>query len=124
VGLRFDATAKNPNAIPQKSARKQARGPDETYHFSSPRMDPEYLSILMCPKTKGSLRLASDAEVQQVNARIQADGAQTEPLQAGLVCDEGGLIYPVRDGIPVLLVAEAIPFGSPSDNPSPTESSA
>jgi uncharacterized protein YbaR (Trm112 family) len=87
-------------------------------------MDPEYLSILMCPKTKGALRLASEQEVAQVNEKIQASGAQTEPLQAGLVCDSGGLMYPIRDGIPVLLVAEAIPFGSPSDNPSPTESSA
>jgi uncharacterized protein YbaR (Trm112 family) len=78
----------------------------------------------MCPKTKGALRLASEQEVAQVNEKIQASGAQTEPLQAGLVCDSGGLMYPIRDGIPVLLVAEAIPFGSPSDNPSPTESSA
>lgn len=86
-------------------------------------MDPEYLSILMCPKTRGSLRLATDAEIAEVNAERQGE-ASPEPLEAGLVCDSGGLMYPIRDGIPVLLAAEAIPFRSATGNPSPTESPA
>jgi uncharacterized protein YbaR (Trm112 family) len=32
------------------------------------------------------------------------------PLESGLVPEEGNVIYPVRDGIPVLLTQEAIPL--------------
>ncbi len=86
-------------------------------------MDPEYLSILMCPKTKGSLRLASDEELSQVNLRQKAEADGGDTLQAGLVCESGGLLYPIRDGIPVLLADEAIELTPAPDEPNPTESS-
>ena len=70
-------------------------------------MDPEYLSILMCPKTKGSLRMASAAELEQAN-QGRSGGEGDEKLEAGLVCESGSLIYPIKDGIPVLLADEAI----------------
>ena len=80
-------------------------------------MDPEYLSILMCPKTKGTLRLASPEELSLVNQRRKGEGDGGEPLQAGLVCESGALFYPIRDGIPVLLADEAIELAKPSDEP-------
>lgn len=70
-------------------------------------MDPEYLSILMCPKTKGALHLASADELAQANAG-RTGGEGDETLEAGLVCESGSLIYPIKDGIPVLLADEAI----------------
>jgi uncharacterized protein YbaR (Trm112 family) len=54
----------------------------------------------------------------RVNARISAAGAPAlanrggepvrEPLAEGLVRLDRTLLYPVRDGIPILLVEEAI----------------
>lgn len=49
---------------------------------------PELLEIIVCPACHGSLALGGGAEPE-------------------LVCQDCGLAYPVRDGIPVLLVDEA-----------------
>ncbi len=50
-------------------------------------VDPKLLEILVCPLTKGPLRY--DAEAQE------------------LISDQAGLAYPIRDGIPIMLVDEA-----------------
>jgi uncharacterized protein len=53
-------------------------------------VDPKLLEILVCPLTKGPLRY---------------DRAAQE-----LISDEAGLAYPIRDGIPIMLVDEARPL--------------
>jgi uncharacterized protein YbaR (Trm112 family) len=50
-------------------------------------VDPKLLEILVCPLTKGPLRY--DAERQE------------------LVSEKAKLAYPIRDGIPIMLVDEA-----------------
>lgn len=50
-------------------------------------VDPKLLEILVCPLTKGPLRY---------------DAAKQE-----LISDRAGLAYPIRDGIPIMLVDEA-----------------
>ena len=56
-------------------------------------IDPELLSILRCPLTRSPLRQEGDF----------------------LIAETGGLRYPVRDGIPVMLIEEAqLPPGVPS----------
>ena len=50
-------------------------------------VDPKLLEILVCPLTKGPLRY--DAEQQE------------------LISDQARLAYPIRDGIPIMLVDEA-----------------
>ncbi len=50
-------------------------------------VDPKLLEILVCPLTKGPLRY--DAERQE------------------LVSEQAGLAYPIRDGIPIMLIDEA-----------------
>ncbi|MCC7046333.1 MAG: Trm112 family protein [Alphaproteobacteria bacterium] len=50
-------------------------------------IDPKLLEILVCPLTKGPLRY--DAQRQE------------------LVSERAGLAYPIRDGIPIMLVDEA-----------------
>jgi uncharacterized protein len=50
-------------------------------------IDPKLLEILVCPLTKAPLRY---------------DRAAQE-----LISDEAGLAYPIRDGIPIMLVDEA-----------------
>lgn len=50
-------------------------------------IDPKLLEILVCPLTKVPLRY--DASKQE------------------LISDQAGLAYPIRDGIPIMLVDEA-----------------
>ena len=50
-------------------------------------VDPKLLEILVCPLTKGPLRWDADA--------------------AELISDKANLAFPVRDGIPIMLVDEA-----------------
>jgi uncharacterized protein len=56
----------------------------------TPEIDPRLLEILVCPLTKAPLRY--DREAQE------------------LISDEAGLAYPIRDGIPIMLVDEARPL--------------
>lgn len=53
-------------------------------------IDPKLLELLVCPLTKGPLRY---------------DRAAGE-----LVSEQAGLAYPIRDGIPIMLVEEARPL--------------
>jgi uncharacterized protein YbaR (Trm112 family) len=57
--------------------------------------DPKLLAILVCPMTRAPLRL---------------DVAANE-----LVADRAGLAYPIRDGVPVLLIEAAREF-PPADD--------
>jgi uncharacterized protein len=81
-------------------------------------VDAELLAILACPETKQPVRLADDELVRRVNAAIAAgtlknrDGQTvTEPIQAGLVREDGQYLYPIRDDIPVMLIGEGIEVG-------------
>jgi len=53
-------------------------------------VDPKLLDLLICPLTKGPLRY---------------DRERNE-----LVSEQAGLAYPVRDGIPIMLVDDARPI--------------
>jgi uncharacterized protein YbaR (Trm112 family) len=55
--------------------------------FGPRAVDRKLLEILVCPLTKGPLRY--DMERQE------------------LISDKAGLAYPIRDGIPIMLVDEA-----------------
>ncbi|MGB4058512.1 MAG: Trm112 family protein [Alphaproteobacteria bacterium] len=50
-------------------------------------IDPKLLEVLVCPLTKSPLRY--DAKAQE------------------LISDQASLAYPIRDGIPIMLVGEA-----------------
>lgn len=75
----------------------------------------ELLEILACPETHQPLALADGAVLERVNARIAAGGCEnvggaevTEALEAGLVREDGQIVYPIRDEIPVLLIDEGL----------------
>ena len=78
-------------------------------------MDKKLLAILCCPSTQEGLNLASHDLLASVNKAIRTgnltnrDGVLLDiPLTDALVTDDGKLLYPVTDGIPVLLEGESI----------------
>jgi uncharacterized protein YbaR (Trm112 family) len=80
-------------------------------------VDASLVAILACPETHQPVHVADEATVARVNAAIAAgtvenrDGeAVSEPIQAGLIREDGAYLYPVRDDIPVMLIGEAIPL--------------
>jgi uncharacterized protein len=64
-------------------------------------MDKALLSILCCPLTHQALREASSEELAQA-----AQSGAT--MEAGLVREDGKILYPVRNGIPVLIADQGI----------------
>jgi len=75
-------------------------------------VDPELLELLVCPKSKGPLRLVPlPAEVcGRLVARYREHFGEEEPeVSEGLWCRESGLVYPIVSDVPVMLVAEALP---------------
>tara|TARA_B100001250_G_C19615674_1_gene707053 strand:- start:533 stop:796 length:264 start_codon:yes stop_codon:yes gene_type:complete len=81
------------------------------------RIDPELVEILVCPDTKENVELAPVELIKKINLAIKEqqirnleDQPVEEPLQDGLIRDDGVIIYPVRDCIPVMLIGEGIPM--------------
>ena len=78
-------------------------------------MDKRLLAILRCPVTHKGLALAKSATLGEVNAAIESGSVSNrdgrvlaEPLREALLTDDGKVLYPVANGIPVLLEGEAI----------------
>jgi len=78
-------------------------------------MDKRLLTILRCPVTHKGLSVLNKDKLAQLNAAIDAGelvnqegSAVSESLAEALVTDDGKRIYPVNDGIPVLLEDESI----------------
>ena len=78
-------------------------------------MDKRLLQILRCPVTYKGLSVLKKDKLEKVNAAIAAGKLEThegvklvEPLAEALVTDDGKRVYPVDEGIPVLLEGEAI----------------
>ncbi len=83
-------------------------------------MDKKLLSILCCPVTHKGLSLARASVLNSINAAIEAgelvnrDGAVlSEKLTEALVTDDGKTLYPINDGIPVLLEGAASALAQP-----------
>ena len=82
-------------------------------------IDPGLLEKLCCPETHQKLSLADPALIEKLNDRIavgqlrnRAGQPLTVELDGGLVRQDGQLVYPIRQGIPVLLIDEGVPVGN------------
>ncbi len=79
------------------------------------RMDKRLLTILRCPISHKGLSVLQKDQLDRLNTAINAgdlinhDGVKLQqPLTEALVTDDGKRVYPVADGIPVLLESESI----------------
>ncbi len=80
-----------------------------------PQVATDLVEILVCPETKQPVRLATAPELAGVNEKIRAGTlrnrggeAVKSELVEGLIREDGRILYPVDDGIPVMLVEESI----------------
>jgi len=80
-------------------------------------VDPELLEILVCPETRQPVKPADADTLTELNAAIESgrvvnQGGQEvrEPIEEGLVREDGKVLYPIREDIPIMLIDEAIPL--------------
>ena len=78
-------------------------------------IDPNLLQILACPATHQYLLEAGSEQLAAINEKIRAGGVENvggtkveNELTAALMREVGALLYPIVDGIPVLLENEGI----------------
>lgn len=75
----------------------------------------ELLEILVCPETKQPVSPAPADVIERLNTEIQAGRLRnrggdkvSEPIEEGLLRQDGRVLYVVDDGIPVMLIEESI----------------
>ena len=78
-------------------------------------IDKALVDILLCPENRARLRLVEGPALEKLNAAIAAGQIRTRrgpvvcnPLEMGLLRDDNAVLYPIVDGIPMLLVDEGI----------------
>ena len=81
-------------------------------------MDEKLLEIMCCPETHQPLAKAGAELIEDLNKRIQAstlvdrvDEKVTEPIDGGLIREDGKILFPIRQEIPVMLINQGIPLG-------------
>jgi uncharacterized protein YbaR (Trm112 family) len=82
-------------------------------------IDPQLLEILVCPENHTALAVADSAILAKLNRAIAGGSVKNrggqpvaEAVEGGLVRQDGMLLYPIVDDIPVMLIDEAIPLDS------------
>ncbi len=75
----------------------------------------ELLDLLCCPKTQQNLSIISQEQVNSVNSSIESGtlvnvGGEKveEKIESGLIREDGMVIYPIRDEIPIMLIDEGL----------------
>ena len=84
-------------------------------------IDQQLLEILVCPQTHQPVRPADAALLALVNEAIESGGLVnragspvSSPLEEALVREDGRVLYPVREDIPIMLIDECIDWEASS----------
>ena len=83
-------------------------------------MDETLLELLCAPLSHAALRRVTHAELDQINAGIRQRSIRNrdglildQELDGSLLCESDRACYPVRDGLPILIVGEAFDWPLP-----------
>jgi uncharacterized protein len=75
----------------------------------------ELLALLVCPETHQDVALASPGEITSLNKAIGEGRVRTaggtpsnQAVDGALIRVDRAVAYPIRDGIPVMLIAEGL----------------
>ena len=78
-------------------------------------ISPELLEILVCPETRQPVSMAEESVIESLNSAVQSGRLRTrggdkvsEPIQEGLLREDGRILYRIEDDIPVMLIEESI----------------
>jgi uncharacterized protein YbaR (Trm112 family) len=78
-------------------------------------LNAELLALLVCPETHQDVILATPGEIALLNQAIRESRVRTvggnpvaQPVEGALIRADRSVAYPIRDGIPVMLVAEGL----------------
>jgi len=78
-------------------------------------LNKELLALLVCPETHQDVILATPGEIALLNEAIRQGRVRTaggspvnQPVDDALIRADRSIAYPIRDGIPVMLVAEGL----------------
>jgi len=87
-------------------------------------LDAELLALLVCPETHQDVVLATPDEIEVLNGAIREGRVRTAggkvadaPVEGALVRIDRAVAYPIRDGIPVMLVPEGLMIAPIQLNP-------
>ena len=76
---------------------------------------PELLEILRCPETHQKLSLAPAELVARLNSQMSARQIRNragtlveQPVEGGLLREDGAVLYPIRGELPILLIDNGI----------------
>ena len=77
--------------------------------------DPQLLAILCCPENKEAVSLLDQERLQILNEKITMGELQNksgnlvkERLEGALLRSDQSVAYPIRDGIPIMLIDEGL----------------
>jgi len=78
-------------------------------------LDAELLALLVCPETHQDVILATSGEIARLNEAIGLGQVRNvagkdvaQPVEAALIRIDRAIAYPIREGIPVMLVPEGL----------------
>ncbi len=91
--------------------------PSIRWERTLPMISKELLDLLVCPENRTPLTPADDELLAKLNRAIAAGSVKnrsgqqvSESLSGALVRQDGRMLYPIVDDIPIMLVEEAIPL--------------